>query len=666
MALIYPGQRLMGRMSSDAVTELGQDLRDLVLDLEAEAAPTLKALAVWWKWYEAVPRQKEKTFPFVGAANVVVPLIGITCDALASRSLAQATAAAPAYWSARSENEDRAQVARNMARYINWQADGNDFSLKHVLADQLLETFVAGRSVAALHYRRDVRPMFFGRTGFTTGSDRVARRAVTFARGPLVEHVPREHVLWDTRQRIGDAPAVVRKHEWTWAELRDMAKLDDAWDRKAVEGIRAHPGSGEDEAGRVSKVKDDLDLRARDPLDHGLHDVREVWVDWSMLGNRFEVPDEEEWGGEQVPLLAHLHMPTGRILRLVGMPYLLPYKPFIDFKFRGGRGVAKRLEMLQSIQTTIWNQSIDARTRANAVWAITRNARHVKAPLDPSRPILVDDMGELAPFALPSHVQQDMPLLVAAQTMAERWMGQSDPVLGRDTRSGGHPSPATSTLALLEQVNVMSAGTDVILQEELSRLGEAIAILDQQFETNEGGKLQQVLGAADAAKVGEFLFPDEPIPGNYFFDVVALSRTENPDSSMRRTLMTAQAYQNYGALAAQGAMVIDSPQAGPRVKAVWAKLLEGYGQLLERFLDASQVDDGEKYLVELQQLGIDARNAFGQFSGEAARAAQAGGAGAGGAPAGGGGSVAASGSRLGTGNGAARGAGLPFAGGGVL
>jgi hypothetical protein len=448
VTLIYPGDRLSTRMSKDALRELGLDIKDLIEGMERENAPLLKAMAIWWNWYEAKPRMKEKNFPFKGAANVVVPLIGITCDALMSRSLAQATAAAPTYWTTRTENEERTEVAQNMARYINWQADGNDFSIKHVLQEMFLETYVTGRGVCAINYRRDVRPVFFGRTPIG-GTATVQRQPVEFS---------------------------VRKHEWTWVQLREMAKLDDAWNEDAVREVRKFPGSDGDEASHVQRTRDDLDLRDRDGLENQVHDVREVWVDWSMLRSRFEVPGEEEWGGSQVPLVAHIHTQTGTILRLVGAPYLLPYKPFVDFKFRSGRGVAKRLEMLQSIQTTIWNQALDARTRANAVWAKTRNARHTKTPIDPAKPILVDDMAELEPFVLPSSPQQDLPLLVAAQTMSERWMGASDPLLGRDTRSGGHPAPATSTLALLEQVNVMSAGTDVIIQEEMSRIGEAVAI----------------------------------------------------------------------------------------------------------------------------------------------------------------------------------------------
>jgi len=665
VALIFPGERLIERMDAETVKRLGLDLRDAVRDLEKELSPMMKAVSIWWKWYEAIPKMKEKNFPFVGASNVVVPMIGIACDALTSRSLAQATAAAPTYWLIESENEYRRKIAMNMKRYINWQANGNDFSIKHVLMDQLLETYVTGRGCAAIHYRRDVRPMWFGRTP-PGKRPRLKQMPVTFARGPMIEHVPREHLLWDLRYRIGDAPIVARTHHYAWTTLRDMANLDEAWDKAAVDYVRKFPGIDEGDAIQIEKTKLDLNDQAIDPLSNELHDVREVWIDWSMLGGRFEVPGDESMGGMQVPLVAHLHMQTGKLLRLVGMPYLLPYKPFVDFKFRAGRGVAKRLEMLQLIQTTVWNQSLDARTRSNAMWGVTRNARHTKTPMDPSKLMLVDDMGEIAALNFPSHVQQDLPLMTAAQTMAERWVGQSDPLLGRDTRSGGHPAPATSTLALLEQVNVMSAGTDVILQEEISRMGEAIAILDQQFENNEDGKLQLVLGQEDAAAIGEYLFPDEPIPGNYWFDVAAISRTENPDTAMQRTLMTAQAYQNYGALVAQGAQILDAPQASPRTKAVWAKLMDAMGDLLERFLDASNVDQGERYLVELNQLGVDSRNAFQQFVREAAGPNAPGRNGAGGAAGGGGGSVSAAGVAVGAPNGVGGREGAPFTGGGVL
>ena len=622
MTLILPGQPLLSKMDSEAVERLGQELRLRIIEMEQEAAPLFRAISTWWKWYEAVPRDKEKNFPFLGASNVVVPTIGITCDALASRSLATITAAAPTYWTGRTENEDNADIATNMARYINWQADGNEFSLPHVLAEVLLETYVIGRAIMALNYRHDLRPVFFGRTP-TTGPTNVKRDMVTFHKGPTVEAVPNEHMLWDRRLRIGDAPIVVRKHEWLWIELRDMAKLDPAWDRQAVEDIQKFPGLNEGDAEAVAKAKADLDLRDTDMLTIQPHDVREVWVDWSMLGRTFEVPGEEEWGGQQVPLLAHVHMQTGRVLRLVGMPYMLPFKPFIDFRFRGGRGVAKRLEQIQSIQTTVWNQAIDSRTRANALWSKTTNAKHTRTPLDASKPLLLDTMGEFEPMTVPTTVQQDLPLLVAAQTMAERWMGQSDPVLGRDTRTGGHSAPATSTLALLEQVDVMSAGTDVIIQQELSRLGLGLAILNQQFEDpSDRGRLAKILGADDARSVGQYLFPDEPIPGNYVFTMAALSRNDNPDASMRRAMMTFQAFQNYLNLSGQGAIVLGNPQVPPLVKGVWIHGMVGAGKLMQQFLDAANVDDTEDYILELGKSGAAA---FAQFTQAAGGALGAGG-----------------------------------------
>jgi hypothetical protein len=667
VTLIMPGQALTTSMSGEALRTLGGHLNERLDSLQQENAPHHRAMASWWRWYHAIPRVKQKNFPFANASNVIVPLIATVVDALSARTLAQTTAAAPAYWSARSENEDMMPTAREMVRYINWQADGNDFSFKQVLANALPEMHVTGQTVLAANYRRDVRPMFFGRQGA-----RLQRQAVTFSRGPLVENVAAEHVLWDRRLRIGDAPLVARYHEWTWAELRALAHLDEAWSREAIEDIRNLAGPDDfSETQKVTLAKDQIALRDTSGrrMETEPHGIWEIHVDWSMLGSKFEIPGQEEWGGDQAPLLAHIHRRSGKILRLTGSPYLLPYKPFINLKWRHGQyGVAKALEQMQEIQTTLYNQSIDAQTRANSLWGKTRNPRHNREPIDPSRWLLVDSMDEVEPLNFGNSIQPSLSLLVASQTATERWMGSSDPLLGRETRSGGHPAPATSTLALLDQTDAMAAGTDTILQEELSRLGETIAILDQQFEASETGKIQQVLGQRDAAKLQPFLFPEEPIPGNIFFDVVALSRSENPDSMMRRTLMMAQAYQNYGALAAQGAQILDMPpnQVGPRVKAVWSKLLDAYGDLLTKFLDAGNIDEGERYLVQLEEIGVDRRNAFAQFVQEQQRAAGAEAAARGEQAAGGAGDLAATGSLVGAGNGAGGGAGRGVAGLGVL
>jgi hypothetical protein len=341
-----------------------------------------------------------------------------------------------------------------------------------------------------------------------------------------------------------------------------------------------------------------------------------------MLGSMgFEKFGDEDLGTPNVPLVIHLHRKTRTVLRVVAEPYHLPHKPFFDgfFRKRPGRGhsigVAKVLEMLQSVQTTLFNQAIDSRTRANAIWAKTRDPRHLKTPFDPSHPMLVNDMNDFEILNTTTTEFSDLSLINAANIVAERLIGQSDPGFGRETRHGGHPSPATSTLALLEQSNLMGAGTDLLLKNQVTQMAQAWAILTQQFETNEDGKLQRTFGEKDAAAMEQFIFPTEPIPGNYQFDLVAMSAALNPDAEMQRAVTVAGMLNNYWGFVLRGVQAIENPQVGPMLKSGWTQAIQSATSIYSKFLEAANVDDMEKFLAELSKFGPQSADALGQFAG---------------------------------------------------
>lgn len=625
---LVPGESLVQRMDTSTMDMLGSHCMDLAQDLEYQNEAFIRAIRVYWDWYDAKPRVKEKNTPFRKASNVVVPVIGMMTDAMVSQSLSTFTAAGDRFWQARVENEGNETVALNMARYVNWQAR-NDFNWVATLAGWLPEVYLLGSGVLALSYRREMKPLFYGPGA--TRRERLQYKLIEMLRGPNIENVPRENMLWDTSFQVHEAPVVVRIRQWTYSEMQALAQLDASWSKPQLEAVRGFQGQetwSTWDSVRASKAK--RDDRADPQQDYRQpHVVYEMHVDWPMLGGRFEIPGDESDRAVQLPLLIHLHRKTGKILRCTAEPYHLPGKPFLDGFFRKhtgsghSSGTGKKLEQIQSIQTTLFNQSIDAQTRANAIWAITTDPKFLTEPLDPAKPIKVNDMGQFAALNVGTSVQPNMALLQAAQIMAERWMGPSDPLMGRETRSGGHPAPATSTLALLEQATKMSAQTDLLLQDTVSRAGQWLAILDQQFETNEDGKLARVLGQSDAMAVTQFLFPTDPIPGNYFFEVTALSRTDNPDLQMRRALTIAQANNNYWSFVIQGATLMDSPQVGPRVKALYVRAIESMTKLYSRFLDAGNVDDMERFLAELANVGVDTQNAFQQFAAEQQQAAAA-------------------------------------------
>ena len=607
MPNLIPGQVI--NLPDDQLNLLAKHLENEITNLENVHADYFKRIAIWWRWYEAEPRLQKKNFPFLNASNIVIPIIQIMSDGLIARSYNSVFGAGDNVWTARTENEDNQGMARDVVRYLNWQAKGNDYDLRLAIYDCFSELYPIGSSVLALNWREGRQYMYS--PGVRGGKfSRSVARPVRYAHGPVVEHSPRENYLWDVNYGIGEAPIVVRELSYTWTTLKRIAQMQPrAWHKENIEAIRTEHGQeGPSKVVRDEKNRMD-DMQEARPEDYTKpHDIREVHVDWPVVAAAgLTRRAMEDIGTPDIPLVATLHRKTGRILQLKAEPYNLPYKPFFDFFFRkrSGRGhavgVAKRLKNMQSMMTTQFNQSIDAVTRANSVWAVTSNKKHMEQPLDPSHPIWAPGMEkEFKAFDLSKGIGPDHALIQAGQMIAERQMGIFDPAFGRESRSGGHPSPATSTLAMLENTDVMAAPTMSMLRRQIGRLGEAIAVLNQQFETNEDGKIHRVLGGIDGDQVSKFLFPQEPIPGNYQFDVVALSPQNNPDSEMNRAVQVGQMNQLYWGQIIQGVQAMESQQVGPGVKQAWMKYIESMTNTYMRFLESANVDEIEKYVINLR------------------------------------------------------------------
>jgi hypothetical protein len=253
------------------------------------------------------------------------------------------------------------------------------------------------------------------------------------------------------------------------------------------------------------------------------------------------------------------------------------------------------------LMTTLFNQSVDSVTRANAVWAQTSDPRWLTTAIDPSHPLYTPNMDSFRPLNLGTSVQPDIALITMANTFSERLIGISDPAFGRETRSGGHPSPATSTLAMLEQTQQMATATLSLLRDGMSNMGMAWAVLTQQFETDEDGRLTRTFGESDAKDIRDLLiYPTEPIPLNYLFNIAAMSETQNPDTEMRRAVVVDQMSTAFWSFVLQGIQVLESPQAGPAMKQGWMRAIESKKSSYERFLEAAAIDDIERFTGELR------------------------------------------------------------------
>jgi hypothetical protein len=614
---------------------LGRFLAEVLDSLEAEHNPLTERIERLWDVYEGKPRTERRSTPWPGASNVVVPVARTWGGTIIARHFARLTSLKD-FWIASTENEEWKDPIAEWMRYLNWGARGNIFDMFLPLWDWLSELVPLGSSHLALSWVN--RPQY----RYTPHSAKAGRPHEFEAyRGPLLEQVSRQDMLVVPGRSPLDSETVCRRRWMTRHELLAFGRQA-GLDEDTLEDVLAAP-DGDSQSSR--KRADARAGYAGSPNNVPLWDIRDVWIDYPTLrGGRGEEDviafDEVDGARPLVPIVVHMHRGTSRVLRVATHPYYFPHKPFYDAHFdkRPGRqdsnGVAAAADHLQRAVTTMLNQSIDAVTLANSMKVATTDKRLVNMRFSPGVPLLVDDINAIKELTGAKHVTPDLALMNFVIATGERLFSTGDPALGRETRMGGHPAPATSTLALLEQLSINVSVSLRFLRHRLSKIGEDISTLFQQFETlDEGegkmGRVEAALGARDAGVVRNLVLPlDEPISGNVHFDVHALSEVSSPEAERQKIVLESQMVTNYFSKMLGAAQILKTPMGqDPIIQEIVKRAMHAETLTVKRFLDTTGFDVPEEVLLDignsrsggndaaLQQLIAQSVAALGQLGG---------------------------------------------------
>jgi hypothetical protein len=303
------------------------------------------------------------------------------------------------------------------------------------------------------------------------------------------------------------------------------------------------------------------------------------------------------------------------VLRVVAHPYFHGRWPAFDIYFRKmpgmatSYGVAKMLEHIQRAVTTTTNQSIDSVTLSNSLKLVTQSPSVKDKRFNPFHPFYVENLDDIKELNVSKQIQPDIALNNMLVAIGERVIGISDPMLGRETRMGGHPSPATNTLVQLQEGSKLFDMTLRDIRLSLSAVGEFIFSMYQQFELGGeegGGKLAEMIGEDDAAVVREALIT----PENFRFDVMSLSEMVNPEAERNNAVLVDQLTSNYYAFVLRILPLVEG-QGGPTVAAAAEKAVEAKGKSLMKALEAMEVDDPEELIFRLQEARREFTSNFG-------------------------------------------------------
>lgn len=639
---ILPGQKLS--FSTSDLQALGREVSEIITDLEVQHSKMFKMIAEDWRRYDAEPLTTIKNTPFQNASNIVIPTIRIHADATVARYLSIITAR-ESIWAGKSLNEEFTEAGFPVVipQFLNWAAH-NEYDFHTPVTDFITEIAVVGSSVLGQTWRRDVQ------TVLIPGQTKPVQ--VTIKNGPLLEHIPRERALWDTNYQAWESPVFAKKSWLLWTDLVINVEQN-GWNWDAVKSIKGRSGSAftMSDADRVTREKEKRAGISRESTNESFtpYDIREVWIDWPIAKRLVTKPPKELTKGENLAtIVVFIDNDTGTVLHATAKPLAIPGKPFYDayYKKRTGQntspGLGRILRDIQAGQVSIMNQAIDVVTISNHMPGFTTDRRLADQELSMTTPQLINDPKAWIPRSTSKLIGPDLAAYTQLGVLAERLTGISDPALGRETRIGGHPAPATSTLSLLNEGKKLDIIAMRSIRKAISRVGLDQATLYQQLETNEDGKIERAMGQADSVVVKSWLFPrNVPIQGNLELDLAAVSETMSPEVESQRANFVFQATANFYGLVMQHVSVLANPQIPDQLKTIAAKAIDSLSKAYSKILEGVEIDDPESFNLDLQQLARgSAAGPGGPGGGPVQQSALgAGGNGSGGTPGGAGGPI---------------------------
>jgi hypothetical protein len=602
------------KLDQDTLRRLGGVLTEMVDDLEDAHRTFFDNIRVWWKWYEGEPKNAVKNWPFTNASNVVIPVIGTAADAATARDFSLIQSTRERLWNGRSHDENfTANNLSEVVNFMNW-AGLHEFDTFWSILDWILESKVIGGSVLAVTWEEKTRHLIL--------PGQVEPTIVNLKRAAKWQHIPAESILWEPGQPIREAEFVATQELPTWTKLcRDYIGDDGELtvDPEVLERVRRFPHEHGSPGAEVRAEKEeragidaDLQISRR-----ATYDLRRVWIDWPILTglgirgleDRVTLQDEASGKRVRVPLWVDLAPDAQQVVRVLPNPYYgADGNPFFDIYYRKqvgyprGVGKAKRLEQLQRAQSTVVNQANDARTLKTAMPFKTTDPKLAGRPITPGQGIVVETLESLQEFNIQGGDMFDLAMANFLQVNTERWSGVNDPLIGRESRSGGHPSPATNYTGMMQQASMMASVPTQMIREQMSAAALYTASLYQQFDTDAEGRIARVFGDADADRIKQWLFPkDRALVGTMKFDLIALSDQSNPQAQMSKAMTIMQATGMYWSQVIRLIQASEDQRVPPGAREASLKAVEVIGRVYQQFLEGADFDKSQEAILDLKE-----------------------------------------------------------------
>jgi len=445
--LIYLDEEREEALKSYLDTEL--------LNHSAERGPHVDDLMRWQKDYWAKPTSERATFPFTGAATIIIPLSAIAIEAIHARTMTTAFGI-PQIVAAHAVSSDWDKAARPVERFMDYELLVN-MKFRRGIGDCFLEAEKFGTMIGKTGYEKVVK------TAVRTVGDEEEEFDVTVRQGATFFPVPDARFLMPHSAKDPQtAPWCGEEHNDSSYDIMLMEEAGMFYPNTIID-----KEGDENDSKNWSKLKGWVNAVYNMGFSEGkkfeenqqtLENTQPVFpdtIDWVEIWCGFDVDGSRK----QKEICVYYHREARVIM---GMRYnwhsdlRRPYRTNVYFPVEHrwrGIGVCKKNEQFQREVTTQHRQRLDNATLANMrmIKVSKLSGYGPREPIFPGKMWIVDDMTHVETFQLgeiyPSSYQNEQATVIYSQQRT----GINETTLGMP--QVGTPGTATSDLARIQEGN---------------------------------------------------------------------------------------------------------------------------------------------------------------------------------------------------------------------
>jgi hypothetical protein len=592
------------QLSEEALARLKKDVRAQLSVALSSHTKREEKLAMLKDAYLARPEFAKKTFPWDGASNVVIPIVGITVDGIVARLMRAFMG---------TKNPVEAEI--KSAPYENFEKDFRDwaelFLEKAGARDQIRTAFhdmtMDGDAFIKVAWERKTKEVhaYAGEGGGVTHTE------VVHYEGPVWYAIASADVIrpegFDSWDRI---PWIAERLRFTWPELKALEAKGMYENLDAIK----NSGSKDRDDPRHKATQKGMAVAGEAPV--GIFDLYEIW-------GLFEIPaDEEEseptyaeviltYSYEADAFVRTIYNPFfGRARHIVRIPFLaIPHQ--LD-----GLGAAEQVVPFQREASTAHNQSIDAATAAIAPIILKRASANIQSgeEIYPGKQIVVDDVDKDIKVIHFYEGGSSLPNVEqAAAFWAEKRSGISSYNMGVESGVAGSRATATGTTAIISEGNMRFWVSIDDMRAALVDLLYLTLQLEQQLRP-EGTPITE-----DRA----LQLPQGDLRESFGLRLHISSEKVNRDIEVQNFQVLIQVLNEYYMRLMQAAGMILNPQFPPPMKMLSIQVMMASANVVKRFDERFDVENVDE-LVPMMDQALQLIQAAGGMSGPGNMAPNAG------------------------------------------